>query len=301
MAAASKSVSSGFGSPSPHESTAIQRKRGGVKRLAKEIADHPVVAVVGIRGVPAAAMQTMRRDLSAKGNPIRVAPNSLIAHALEEAARSRPSLKELLPLVSDQTALLLSKSNPFVLYQTMEKTRQPAPARGGESAPKDINVLAGETSFKPGPIVGELQHAGFPAAIEKGKVVLKKDATVVKKGQPISREVATMLTRLEIFPLEVGLLLRGAVEQDFFYPRESLAVDLDAIRADFGRAHRQALRLGIELAWATPETVPHLLARAQREAKALALDSAFPTPETLEALFIRAERQARALDKLQTK
>ena len=30
----------------------------------------------------------------------------------------------------------------------------------------DIEVKAGETSFKPGPIVGEFQQAGIPAAIE---------------------------------------------------------------------------------------------------------------------------------------
>ncbi len=299
MAAAAHSVT-----PTHHAretSATRQRKKASVQRLAKEVDEHPVVAVVAIRGVPAPALQSMRRELAMKGNPIRVAPNSLITHALEQAAKNRPSLKQLLPLVSDQTAILLSKSNPFALYQSLEKTRQPAPARGGEHAPKDITVQAGETSFKPGPIVGELQHAGFPAAIEKGKVVLKKDATIVKQGGVISREVATMLTRLEILPLEVGLMLRGAVEQDFYYPRDSLAVDLDAIRADFGRAHRHALKLATELAWATPETMPLLLAQAQREARAVALGAAFPTPETVEALFIRAQRQAQVLEKLQTK
>ena len=70
-------------------------------------------------------------------------------------------------------------------------------------------VPAQTTSFKPGPIVGELQHAGFPAAIEKGKVVLKKDVTIVKAGQTISREVAGLLTRLDILPLEVGLESAG--------------------------------------------------------------------------------------------
>lgn len=288
--------------PVPHgDSPSRRAKKESVKELGKAVSSHSLVAIVGIRGVPAPAIQSMRKELRSGGNPMQVAPNTLIGHAIEQAGKSRPALLKLLPLVTDQCAILLSNANPFVLYQTLERTRQPAAARGGEIAPKDITVSAGETSFKPGPIVGELQHAGFPAAIEKGKVVMKKDAVIVPKGKVITREVATMLTRLEILPLEVGLMLRGAVEHELYFPRESLAVDLDGMRADFGRAHRQALGLAVELAWLAPESLPLIVARAYRQAKALSVEAAFPTPETVEAIFIKAERQARAVEQLQSK
>jgi large subunit ribosomal protein L10 len=297
MAAAAEKMGTGH----PAEPPTRARKKEAVKTLSHAISQHSLVAVVGIRGVPAPAIQSMRKELRSAGTPMQVAPNTLIGHALEAAGKSRPALKKLEPHVKDQCAILLSNANPFILYQSLERTRQPAAARGGEIAPKDIQVHAGETSFKPGPIVGELQHAGFPAAIEKGKVVMKKDATIVPKGKVISREVATMLSRLEIFPLEVGLMLRGAVEGDLYYPRESLAVDFDQMRADLGRAHRQALGVALELAWPAPETLPLILARAHRQARSLAVEGAFPTPETVEALFIKAERQARAVEKLQSK
>jgi large subunit ribosomal protein L10 len=248
--------------------------------------------------VPAAALQRMRRELRQRNRPIVVATNTAIRHALERAAKQRPELAPLLEEVQDQTALLTAEGNPFALYQELLKTRSPTPARGGEIAPNDILVPAQTTSFKPGPIVGELQHAGFPAAIEKGKVILKKDTLIVKAGQPISREVAGMLTRLEVFPLEVGLTLRAVVEGATFYPTQVLAVDLDAQRAELARAARRALGLAVELGYATPETVPLLLTRAHRGALAVAIAAGYPTPETIAPLFAQAMRAAVAVGKL---
>jgi large subunit ribosomal protein L10 len=268
-----------------------------VEQLSRSILSRPMTALVGVRGVPASALQNMRRDLRARNQPIVVATNSAIRHALEKAVKERPSLAPLLEQVQDQTAILAAEGNPFALFQQFLKTRSPTPARGGEKAPADILVPAGTTSFKPGPIVGELQHAGFPAAIEKGKVVLKKDVTIVKAGDTISREVATMLTRLEIFPLEVGLSLRAVVEGDTYYPPSVLSVDLDAQRAELARASRRALGLALAIGYATAATAPLLLTKAHRAALAVAIAAGYATPETIEPLFAQAVREAAAVAK----
>jgi large subunit ribosomal protein L10 len=162
-------------------------------------------------------------------------------------------------------------------------------------------VPAGTTSFRPGPIVGELQHAGFPAAIEKGKVVLKKDTVIVAAGGTISREVAGMLTRLEIFPLQVGLELRAVVDGDTFYPPEVLGVDLDAHREEFARAHRRALGLAVEIAYPTAASTPLLVTRAHRRALLLAVAAGWPTPETITPILTRAVREATAVQALAQK
>jgi large subunit ribosomal protein L10 len=257
-----------------------------------------MTALVGIRGVPASALQKMRRELRGRGHPILVSTNSALRHALEEAAKEFPSLAPLLEQLNDQTALLAADGNPFSLYQELYRTRSPTPARGGEIAPKDVTVSAQTTSFKPGPIVGELQHAGFPAAIEKGKVVIKKDVTIVKAGQPISREVAGLLTRLDIFPLEVGLELRAVVQGGTFFPPSVLAVDLDARRAEVFAAHRRALGLAVEIGYTTPETIPILVTKAHRRALALAVAAGYATKETITPLLARALREAKAVERL---
>jgi large subunit ribosomal protein L10 len=269
-----------------------------VDELEQIFLSKPMTAIVGVRGVPASALQTMRRELRQRGHPIQVATNTSIRHAIEKATKKRAALKPLLEQVEDQTAVLAAEGNPFSLFQEFSRTKSPTPARGGETAPHDIVVPSGTTSFKPGPIVGELQHAGFPAAIEKGKVVLKKDTTIVKAGGTISREVAGLLTRLEIFPLEVGLTLRGVVDGETFYPPSVLNVDLDARRADLSKGARSALGLAIEIGYTTPETIPLLVTKAHRRALGLALAAGYITKETIEPLFAKAMREAAAVGKL---
>ncbi|MGP8159445.1 MAG: 50S ribosomal protein L10 [Thermoplasmata archaeon] len=282
----------------PGRGSVPPEKIARVDALASVIVSKPMVAVVGIRGVPASALQSMRRELRNRDHPITVATNSTIRHALQKAMTERPAFEPLLGQVQDPTAILSAEGNPFSLYQEFLRTRSPTPARGGEVAPADIFVPAGTTSFKPGPIVGELQHAGFPAAIEKGKVILKKDTTIVKAGATISREVAGLLTRLEIFPLEVGLTLRAVVDGSTFYPPEVLSVDLDARRADLARAAAHAIGLAVELGYPTPQSIPRLVARAHRRALGLALATGYITKETIEPLFAKAMREAAAVGRL---
>ena len=90
-----------------------------------------------------------------------------------------------------------------------------APAKGGEVAPYDIIIEKGPTAFPAGPIVGDFQTAGFPAAIEKGKIVIRKKHTAVAEGDIISAEVASALTKLEVYPITVGMQLVGAFDGEF--------------------------------------------------------------------------------------
>ncbi|MGA7924261.1 MAG: 50S ribosomal protein L10 [Thermoplasmata archaeon] len=282
----------------PGRGSVAPEKLARIQELKSQVLSQPMTALVGVRGVPAAALQAMRRELRNRGHPILVAPNNAIRHALEEAVKDRPSLQPLLERVEDQTAILSAEGNPFALYQELFRTRSPTPARGGETAPHDIRVPAGTTSFKPGPIVGELQHAGFPAAIEKGKVVLKKDTIIVKAGAPISREVAGLLTRLDILPMEVGLALRAVVDGPTFYGPDVLAIDMDEQRAQFGRAHHVAVGLAVEIGYPTTVTLPLLVARAHRRALALAVAAGYVTPATLPLLVGKAVRAAAAVQQL---
>ena len=265
-----------------------------VDALADLIRAAKVVGVVDIRGIPAQQFQAIRRRLRGKAE-IRVAKNSLLRLAFERAASEKKGLDGLAATLEGPSAVVATDLNPFRLFKELEATKTSAPARGGEAAPADIWVRGGETPFKPGPIVGDLQKAGIPAAIEKGKVVVKKDKLLVKGGERIPREVAAVLGRLEIFPLIVGLDLRAAFEDGQLYGREVLAVDDTVVRAQVGDAIRHALGLSIFIEYPTAFTLPFLITKAYREAVGLAMEAGFPTPETAKFLLAKAHAQALAL------
>jgi len=269
-------------------------KKALVQRLVQEFQGASVVGIVNIHGIPAAQLQAMRGRLRGKAN-VRVVKNNLLRIALKEAAASKKGLDGLADALGGQTAIVTSSINPFRLYKEMESTKTPAAAKGGEIAPADIEIQEGETPFKPGPIVGELQKAGIPAAIDKGKVVIKKAKVLVKKGDKIPRDMAAAMTRLDILPLIVGMDLTAAYELGTVYRRDVLSIDETKILADMSAAHRHALGLSITTAFPTTETTPLLFAKAHAEALALAVTAGYATAASLPLILAKAQAQATAL------
>ncbi|MFQ5908473.1 MAG: 50S ribosomal protein L10 [Thermoplasmata archaeon] len=269
-------------------------KAATVQDLAVWLTEAKVVGLASIEGIPAPQMQQIRARL--RGTvAFRIIKNRLLHRALETAAPQRAGIEGLERFVTGPTALVTTEENPFRLYKELEATKTQAPARGGEVAPDDILVREGDTPFKPGPIVGDLQKAGVPAAIERGKVVIKKDKVLVEAGQRIRPEVAQVLTRMEILPLTVGLDLRGAFEDGQLYTPEHLAVDEEGLRRDVGTAAGQAYLLALEIAYPTPQTAATLLGRAHARAFALALAARHPAGEVLPRLLSEAHAQMSAL------
>ena len=269
-------------------------KKEQLQRLNQLIQDHKIIAIAKVAGIPGPQLQKIRGMLRGKAE-IVVSKNNLFRLALKEMDKGKPGLKGLDATIASQTALVATDLNPFLLFKQLEATKMPSPAKGGEVAPDDIAVSEGETSFKPGPIVGELQKAGIPAGIEGGKVLIKKDKTLVKKGDRIPKELAPMLSKLEIFPMVVGLDLQAAWEAGTVYPANLLAIDEVRIMGEMGQAAAQAFNLAMFAAYPTPFIIRPLIMKARLEAMGLALEAGIPTRDTIELLIGRAGAQAKAL------
>lgn len=271
-----------------------QWKKDAVADLAKKIAKSKVIGIIDVRGVPAPAFQTMRTNLRGKAD-IVMTKNTLLKIAIDLAAKDKKGLEKLKDIVDGQCAVVTSDLNPFKLFKQLDSTKTKMPARGGEVSPDDIEIKAGETPFKPGPVVGELQKAGLPAAIEQGKVVIKKDKVVVKKGDKIPRDVALVLSKLEIFPLTVGLDLSAAYEDGTIYKRDVLAVDDVMVLSQVRQAAAGALNLSVFISFPTAQSIRPMISQAHLKALNLAVNSGFPTKETVKLMLAKANAQMLAL------
>lgn len=269
-------------------------KKELVEKLVEEFNRSQVVGIVNIHGIPAAQFQKMRRKLRDKVN-LRVTKSNLLAIALEQASEKKKGLEKLKDVIEGQTAVVTANVNPFKLFKEMEATKTKAPAKGGDIAPDDIWIREGETPFKPGPIVGDLQKAGIPAAIEKGKVVVKKDKLLVPKGERIPKLVASSLTRLEIFPMTVGLDLRGVYEAGMVFSRDVLAVDEVKLMADIQLAGLRAFNLSVNIVYPTKATIEPMLGKAHTDALNLAVNAGIMTKESVPYILAKAKSEALAL------
>jgi large subunit ribosomal protein L10 len=269
-------------------------KKEMVTELVNDMVNNPVVAIVDVHGIPAQQIQSMRAGLRAHAI-LKMTKNNLLLLAVEEAAKQKPGLDGLKASVSGQCAMVATDINPFKLFRQLEATKAPAAAKAGEKAPFDIVVPKGPTPFSPGPIIGELQKIGIPAAIEAGKIVVRKDATLVKTGEPIPSPVAAMLPKLGILPMIVGLDLRSAFEDGTIYKRDVLDIPEDYYSSMFATAVFSARALGIAIAFPTTETIVPLISKAYREALSLSISAAIPTRENIEMLLAKADSQMLAL------
>ena len=269
-------------------------KKELVNELAQNMVEYPVVAIVDLHGIPGQQIQSMRAGLRAHA-ALKMTKNNLMLLAIEEASKKRPGLEVLKDVVHGQCAIVATDLNPFKLFKQLEATKTPAAAKADEIAPFDIVVPKGPTPFGPGPIIGELQKIGIPAAIEAGKIVIKKDTTLVKEGEPIPGPVATMLPKLEILPMIVGMDLRAAFDGGAVYHRDILDIPEDYYSTMFATAAFNARALGISIAFPTKETIVPLVAKAFREALGLSISAAIPTRENIEMLLAKADVQMLAL------
>ena len=269
-------------------------KKEMVSDLKSTMTENPVVAIVSVQGIPGPQIQKMRADLrdSAKFLMTR---NNLIRIALDEAAQEIEGLDGLMEKVEGQCAVVATHTNPFKLFRRMEETKAPAAAKSGDIAPEDVVVPAGPTSFPPGPIVGELQQVGIPAAIEGGKIVIKKTRTLVEKGEPIPENIAKVLPKLEIMPMTVGLDLLAAYEDGIVYDKETLDIPPGHYPSMLAAAAGNALALGVGVAYPTPVTTPILVSKAYREALSLAVEGAIPIGDSIRILLARADSHMLAL------
>lgn len=262
-------------------------KHGEVSELVSLITAHKIIGIIDIGGIPAPQLQQMRGGIRSKAQ-IRAAKNTLILKALDEAEKQVKGISALKDEVHGQAAIIATDVNPFALFKEIKATRQHAPAKGGETASHDIEVTAGDTPFKPGPIVGELQKVGIPAAISEGKVVIKSDKVLVETGQKISRELAQMLTRIDILPIELGLNLYAVYENGSIYRPDVLDIDMDRFMGQLRTASLSALGLAMESGWTNTQTIRPLVTKAYRSAYTLAVEKNIYNKETMKSLLAKA-------------
>jgi large subunit ribosomal protein L10 len=264
-----------------------QWKHGEVAEITSLLTHHKIIGIVDIGGIPAPQLQQMRGGIRAKAQ-MRSAKNTLILRALDEAEKHVKGISALKDEVHGQTAVIATDINPFALFREIKATRKNAPAKGGETATHDIEVLAGDTPFKPGPIVGQLQKVGIPAAISEGKVVIKSDKVIVEAGQKISSDIAQMLSRIDIFPIELGLNLHAVFENGSIYRPDALDIDMDRFMGQLRTASFTALTLSMEAGWVNTQTIRPLLTKAHRSAYNLAMEKKIYTKETTPLLLAKA-------------
>lgn len=268
-------------------------KKDRVSELTKIFSSDGVVAVVDVSGVPASNMIDMRNTLRERMS-ITMVKKSLMKIAWSEAGRPDNEMEALLEGAHQPCVVHSDSMNAFEIFGEMEKTRQGRAAKAGETFPDDVTIPAGPTEFGPGPIVGEFNAVGIPAKIDKGKVAIQRDTTF-SQGDVISADLGIMLAKLGINPIEIGLILIGAIEEGHFFHSSDLDLDADGFRNDIVSATSGAFNLACNVRWFSSTTTPTLISKAASESLSVALEAGVVNDATASAILSKARSRALSL------
>jgi large subunit ribosomal protein L10 len=272
----------------------VVQKAAQVEEIRKLLDEYNSLGVANLQKVRAAQLQEMKKKLKDVAN-VRVLKNTLMKRALADY-KNKPNVEKLEPMLNGSNIYLFTNLSPFRLSLLLEKGRVKTTAKAGDTAAIDVIVPAGNTGLPPGPVISQLGAVGLPTRIEGGSVWINKDTMVAKKGDVIDVRLAGVLSKMNIKPVEVGLLLKAVYEEGLILTDEQLHIDVDGFRKSIIEATSNALNLSLNAGYPTSETIPLLLQLAHRRAYSLALNAGIPTKETIGDMLRKAHAEASSLD-----
>ncbi|MBI2661298.1 50S ribosomal protein L10 [Candidatus Woesearchaeota archaeon] len=269
-------------------------KKEVVSNLVELARKYPIIGVVNMESMPAPQLQNMRAQLR-KNAVLTMTKRRIIKIAFQQAAKEKKGLESLNEHLGGMPALIFTNENPFRLSRTLDKSKSPAPAKAGQIAPNDITIHKGPTPFAPGPFIAELSMTGIKSGIEGGKIAIKEDTVVAKKGDKIKPKVAEILLRLGIQPMEVGLGLVAVYEKGLIYTRDILSIDDAEYMKRIGNASRWAFNLAMNSHYPTKSTIKYMIGNAHKDATALGVSRNIFDKGIIELLIGKAHRQLHGL------
>src|SRR3989304_534388 len=269
-----------------------QKKTQMYQQLQELPKRYNVIALVRMEKVRSSQLLPLRKKFKGEVEILsikdKVAQKALVGIKI-------PSIEKMLDKLVGQCVLMFTNMSPFKLNILLGKNKIMLPARGGDVASIDVVIKAGNTGITPGPILTDFKEAGIATKIDQGTIWITKDSTPAKKGGVISAKLATLLSKLDVKPVEAGISLDTAIADGILYTKNEMVIDVEKYRNAFAQAYQEALSLSIEIGYVTKENIIPLLSKASQRAKSLAIEAGYLTDEVKEQVLQKAHAQARVL------
>ncbi|MFP3163503.1 MAG: 50S ribosomal protein L10 [Acidianus hospitalis] len=262
-----------------------------VKELKEKIKQHKTVIIASLDGFPTDKLHEIRKKFR-DTMEIKVSKNKLFERAAKESGIDVSKIEQYL---TGTNAFIFSNKNPFEISLMLSKFKLKRYALPGDKADEEVVIPAGDTGIPAGPMISVFGKLKIPTRVQDGKIAITKDTVVAEPGQPIPPEIVPVLQKLGIMPVYVKLRLKVAYHDNLIIPGEQLELKLDEYKSQILESYKNALALGVEIAYPEPEILKITLGKAYRNAMALAGESGYITPESAQVVFSSALAKAYAL------
>ena len=253
---------------------------------------YKVMALVRMEKVRASQLLPLRKKLQGKVEIVSI-KDKVAQRAIEKLDLG--GIGKMKEMLTGQCLFMFTNMSPFELNIFLSKNKILLPARGGDIASMDVIVQPKNTGIAPGPMLTEFKENKIPTKIDQGTIWILKETTPVKKGDVISTKLAALLGKLDVKPIEAGIVLNAALSESVLFSEEQLVVDVEKIKMQLVQANQQAISLSIEASYITEDNIIQILAKASQAANNLSVEAGYVTEENKEQILQKAESQAQGI------
>ena len=280
-------------SSDPNNKKYPQKKQLMYEELQELPKTYNVIALSKMNKVRATQLMTLRKKFHGQ-IIIKIIKNKVAQRAFEKL-NNISGIEDLSKELEGQCALMFTNLSPFKLNLIFSENKVFLPAKGGDIAPKDIIVPAGNTGIPPGPVLSEFKEAKVQTKIDQGSIAVTKDTIVAKSGEVISQKLASLISKLDIKPIEAGVLVSYAISEGLQFREKDLQLDVKEYVKELQQSYTSALNLAIESVYFAPETIPSLLSLAYQKSLNVASKAGYVSKETAEIILNTAQTNAHSL------
>jgi large subunit ribosomal protein L10 len=267
-----------------------KKKRMMYQELQELPKKYDVIALSKMTKVRATQLMMIRKILR-NDMKILIIKNKVAQRAFEKV-KDVPGLDSLSKELEGQCGLIFTQISPFKLNLIFDQNKVFLPAKGGDIASKEISIPAGNTGITPGPVLSEFKEANVPTKIDQGSIWISRDTTIARQGEVISQKLASLMSKLNIKPIEAGIALNFAITAGLLLRESDLKINLEEYRNELSRSFQEALAIATEAGYLTSETIIPLLLKAQQKAAALSSESGYISKDTIGIVLPRAQSRA---------
>ena len=253
---------------------------------------YKVMALVRMEKVRASQLLPLRKKLQGKVEIVSI-KDKVAQRAIEKLDLG--GIGKMKEMLTGQCLFMFTNMSPFELNIFLSKNKILLPARGGDIASMDVIVQPKNTGIAPGPMLTEFKENKIPTKIDQGTIWILKETTPVKKGDVISTKLAALLGKLDVKPIEAGIVLNAALSESVLFSEAQLIVDVEKIKMQLVQANQQAVSLSIEATYITEDNIIQILAKASQAANNLSVEAGYVTEENKEQILQKAESQAQGI------
>jgi large subunit ribosomal protein L10 len=267
------------------------------QQLYQELQELPskyqVIALSKMNKVRATQLMTLRKKFHDQIN-IKIIKNKVAQKAFEKV-KGIPGIEDLSKELEGQCALMFTNISPFKLNLIFAENKIFLSAKGGDIAPKDITIPAGNTGIPPGPVLSEFKEAKVPTKIDQGSIAVTKDTIVARSGDVISQKLASLLAKVNIKPIEAGVLVNYAISEGLQFQEQDLQLDVGEYLNDLQQSYSSAVNFAVEISYFTAETMSSLLSLAYQQSLNVASSAGYISKDTVELVLNKAQANASGL------